>query len=137
MLRVAAITELQNGAWFALVYVHCMARIGPVWLMATEPYVSDAASAKSRGLFQTSGVHVATALGWGAACATLGIYSGLLSVTSALSVVLVLALLTPLCARYFRKAVGGITGDLLGATEQVGEISAWVTIIAVANVQSF
>ena len=137
MLRVTAIAELAPGAWFALVYVHCLARVGPVWLMATEAYVSDPASAKAQGLFKTSGLHVATALGWGTACATFGVYLGLLSVTSALAVVLVLALLTQLCARYFRKAVGGITGDLLGATEQVGEMAAWVTLIATANSTTF
>jgi len=137
MLRVAAIAELAPGAWFAVVYVHCLARIGPVWLLATEAYVSDPANAKAQGLFKTSGLHVATALGWGTACATLGIYLGLLSVTSALAVVLVLTLLTQLCARYFRKAVGGITGDLLGATEQGSEMTAWITLIAAANSPAF
>ncbi len=130
ILRVTAIAELSASAWFALVYVHCVARIGPVWLMASEAYVGDGASSKNASLFATRAVHVLTALGWGAACAALGVWAGWLPWQSALAVASALALLVWLCARYFRKAVGGITGDLLGATEQLGELAAWVVLLA-------
>jgi len=46
---------------------------------------------------------------------------------------LALALATALCARYFRRAVGGINGDLLGATEQVCEIVGWIAVLAAGN----
>jgi adenosylcobinamide-GDP ribazoletransferase len=129
MLRVTALAELDTSAWFALVYIHCVARIGPVWLMASQPYVSDAASSKNAGLFATRAAHVITALGWGAACSALGVWAGWLAGSSALAVASSLALLVWLCARHFRKAVGGITGDLLGATEQLGELTGWVVFL--------
>ena len=34
-----------------------------------------------------------------------------------------------LAGRYFEKAVGGITGDLLGAVEQLSEIAAWLILL--------
>jgi adenosylcobinamide-GDP ribazoletransferase len=128
MVRGSAIAELDPSAWFALVYVHCVARVGPVWLMATEPSVSDSASTKSP-LFDTRRVHVATALCWAAACTALAIFAGGLRWTTVLGVTITSGVITKLCARYFRRAVGGVTGDLLGATEQLCEIGAWVTLL--------
>ena len=133
MLRVTCIAELAPAAWFGLVYVHCAARVGPVWLMATEVRVSNPTTSKSPAPFQTRAVHVLTALGWGIACAALGIYLGWLAWQAALAVAITLAVMARLCARYFQQAVGGITGDLLGATEQVGEVCAWLALLIVAR----
>ncbi len=133
MLRVACIAELAPGGFYGLVYVHCAARIGPVWLMATEARVSEPEASKSPTPLQTHVVHLMTALGWGIACAALGIYLAWLTWQAALAAAITLAVLALLCARYFRKAVGGVTGDLLGATEQVGEIGAWLALLIVAR----
>jgi adenosylcobinamide-GDP ribazoletransferase len=130
MVRVMALAELQAGAWFGLIFIHCLARIGPVWLMASECYVGDPARSKSADMLHTRPVHVASAAAWGLACAGLGVLGGWLPWRVALAVALALALTTWLCARHFRKAVGGITGDLLGATEQIGEVAAWLVFVA-------
>jgi adenosylcobinamide-GDP ribazoletransferase len=133
LVRVAAVSELPSGGWFALVYVHCAARIGPVWLLASEPQLGSAEGTKIRGLLSTQARHVIVAVGWGAACAALGVAAQLLSWRAACAVMLALALTTAACARYFRRAVGGINGDLLGATEQVGEIVAWIALLAAST----
>jgi adenosylcobinamide-GDP ribazoletransferase len=130
LIRTAALSELAPAAWFALIYVHCLARVGPVWLMATQPYVGDATSSKSQSLFETRSVHVATAAAWGLMGALCGTALGGLHWSSALAVAAAVAVSTLACARYFRKAVGGITGDLLGAAEQVAEITAWLALLA-------
>lgn len=36
-----------------------------------------------------------------------------------------------LCARYFRRRIGGYTGDCLGATQQITEIVVYATVLAV------
>jgi adenosylcobinamide-GDP ribazoletransferase len=130
LARAAAVAELPNNAWYALPFIHCLARIGPVWLMASERYVGDAARSKSTAVLQTRALHVATAVAWGLACTVLGVLSGWLVWTRALAVAFALVSTTWLCARHFRRAVGGITGDLLGATEQLGEVAAWVALLA-------
>jgi len=127
LLRVAALAELDEGHWLMLVQIHCLARVGPVWLMWSQPYVSDAASAKSPAFLPIGRAQLAVALGWAALATVLGIVGGRFAWISSLAVLLVLAALSVLAARYFRRAVGGVTGDLLGAVEQVGEIAAWLT----------
>ncbi len=127
LIRAAAIAGLPPRAWFALVSVHIWARVGPVRLLATEPYV-DRPDAKSRGLFQTRPLHVAVALSWGVAGVALAIGVGWLTPRAAYAAAFAPLLASVLLGRYFRKRIGGVTGDLLGAAEQVGEIVAWLAI---------
>jgi adenosylcobinamide-GDP ribazoletransferase len=129
LARAGALSELPSASWYALIYVHCAARVGPVWLLASEPQLGSK-DAKVRSLLSTQPRHVAVTVAWCVACAALGIGMGLLRWQAAIAVALALALATALCARYFRRAVGGINGDLLGATEQVSEIVAWIALLA-------
>lgn len=130
LVRVLAIAELDPSAWLACVYVHSVARVGPVWLMRAEPYVSDPTTSKSPASFDTRRRHVATAVGWGALFSALAMYAGEWSWWAPLIVTVALALVTTLWARACRRAVGGITGDLLGAAEQISEITAWLSLLA-------
>lgn len=130
LVRVLAIAELDPSAWFACVYVHAVARVGPVWLMRTEPYVSNPATSKRPASFDTRRVHLATATGWGALFTALAMHTGEWRWLTPLVVTAALALVTTLCARAFRRAVGGVTGDLLGGAEQICEITAWLALLA-------
>jgi adenosylcobinamide-GDP ribazoletransferase len=130
MARTAALAELPHGSWFALIHVHAWARVVPVWLLRSEPYVNDRTDAKSQGLFATRTVHVLVALGWSIAVAGIGLALGWLPASAALAGALPSLALAPLLARYFRRRIGGVTGDLLGAAEQVAELAAWVALSA-------
>jgi adenosylcobinamide-GDP ribazoletransferase len=130
LARAAALAELPVGSWFALVHVHTWARVVPVWLLRTEPYVGDRPDSKSQGLFETRTVHVLVALGWSIAAAALGVALGWLPAVVALAGSLAPLALTPLLARYFRRRIGGVTGDLLGAAEQIAELAAWIAVSA-------
>lgn len=134
LARAGALTELAPSAWFALVSVHAAARVVPVWLLCREPYVNDRPDSKSHGLFQTRPVHVLVAFGWSGATAALGSALGWLPWPAACAAALTPLLLTPLLARYFRRCIGGVTGDVLGAAEQVAEIAAWVAVGATLHV---
>jgi adenosylcobinamide-GDP ribazoletransferase len=128
LARAGAIAALEPAAWFALVHVHVWARVGPVWLLRVEPYVNERPDAKSQGLFETRTVHVLTALGWGVLAALLGVGSSWLAWPSVLAAALAPLGATLLLRRLFRRRVGGVTGDLLGAAEQLGEVAAWVAL---------
>jgi adenosylcobinamide-GDP ribazoletransferase len=130
LARTAALAELPVGSWFALIHVHAWARVVPVWLLRSEPYVNDRADAKSQGLFATRTVHLLVAFGWSVAAAGLGVALGWLPARAALAGALAPLALTPLLARYFRSRIGGVTGDLLGAAEQIAELAAWIALSA-------
>ncbi|HTV22185.1 MAG TPA: adenosylcobinamide-GDP ribazoletransferase [Polyangiaceae bacterium] len=130
LARAAALSELPLRAWFAIVAVHAGARVVPVWLLGALPYVNDRTDAKSQGLFRPRALHGAVALAWSMLFALVGVALGGLPLRAALAAVLAPLVLVPLVARYFRQRVGGVTGDLLGAAEQLAEVAAWVAITA-------
>jgi adenosylcobinamide-GDP ribazoletransferase len=37
------------------------------------------------------------------------------------------------CARWFRRRIGGYTGDALGCCEQIGEIAFLLAVVAVTG----
>jgi len=125
--RAAALAELSPEHWFVLLEVHCLARVGPVWLMQREPYAGDLERSKHATLFPAGLAQLSVAGLWALACSALGMFTGWLTWAPTLASFGVLAALSWCCAGYFRRAVGGITGDLLGALEQLAEIAAWLT----------
>lgn len=120
--RAALVAELGKSASWALPIVACIARVGPVWLIAALPYVTDVA-AKSRDLSRGGWPQVCVATLWGAAVIALGISLGVLTEWRALAVFLASASITAITGARYRRRVGGITGDFLGATEQLCEIA--------------
>jgi adenosylcobinamide-GDP ribazoletransferase len=126
LLRCALLAELQiSGLSLALVCwmaVHGLSRVGPVMLMAVLPYV---AGEGAKGSVVAQGGQRSRAV---VAC----LWGGLILLGAALlripASVLVawcgaLLLVTFLAGRTFLRRAGGYTGDFLGATEQVTEIS--------------
>jgi adenosylcobinamide-GDP ribazoletransferase len=130
LARTAAVAELAPRAWFALIYVHVWARAAPVWLLCSEAYVNDRPDAKSQGLFQTRPRHVCVALGWCLAALACGVGLRWLPWPAAIAGALAPLALTPLLGHHFRRRVGGVTGDLLGAAEQLAELASWVALSA-------
>ncbi|MEY2937181.1 MAG: hypothetical protein RL033_7930 [Pseudomonadota bacterium] len=129
LARTAATASLSSVEWFVLLQVHCLARLGPVRLMLSEPYVSDPESARSPHFLPIGRAQLAVALTWTLCCTALGVLTGYLPWSTAAWMFVVLALLSAASARYFRKALGGITGDLLGALEQVSELALLLTYL--------
>ena len=130
LLRAGAIAALEPWQWFALVYAHTWARVGPVWLLLSEPYVNERPDAKSQGLFATRPVHLAAALGWGSLAGAVAVGAGWLPWPAAVAGALAPLATSVWLGRFFRRRVGGVTGDLLGMAEQVGEAACWVALSA-------
>jgi adenosylcobinamide-GDP ribazoletransferase len=101
-----------------------------VWLIATLPYVS-AGPAKGSAVASAGVTQAVVATGWTLALWT-GLWAvGLTGVVQAAVLVAVAASGTWWLARLFMRRAGGITGDFLGATEQVLECAAWLALLAV------
>jgi adenosylcobinamide-GDP ribazoletransferase len=137
-MRTFALAELvrQRGVAYVsgfsavhfLILVHALARSSPVALMAALPYVSGEGSkgsavAKGGSWSQVlvssllACVMVGIALWWGLGCVPLA------------AILVTLVFVTWKMGRWFHLRSGGFTGDFLGATEQVLEISLMLSVL--------
>ena len=122
--RATLLGQLQQSVVFALPLVFCAARVGPIWLMASMNYVSAEQPAKSRDLAQAGLLQALVASAWLALVAVTLVHAGHFAAQRIAILVAVLALVTTLTGwRYWVRA-RGITGDFLGATEQLCELGA-------------
>jgi adenosylcobinamide-GDP ribazoletransferase len=127
-LRWAVLASLGGPARVAaaLIAAHAAARAMPVLLMRlAAPARSDGLSAAA-GLPPADGVTAAALLALAALILALGLVAGLIA--AALLIVCLAALRQLALAK-----IGGQTGDVLGALEQVGEVA--VLLVAAASVR--
>jgi adenosylcobinamide-GDP ribazoletransferase len=120
-LRATLLADLGPRAALGLVLAHGLARCPPVWLAWALPYLTGDGVAKSRDVVSPSLAHALVAT------ATCGLALGVaahLGVPLGCLVALALGLggVVAGCYARYKAALGGVTGDLLGASEQVGEI---------------
>ncbi len=139
-LKAGALMALPLGwAAAALLVAHALSRAVAVGLLHFLPYAGDPEHAKARPLAQQI-----SRGGWLVACAwPLAAIAGLLLWRQAGAGVYFLpgwhawavaagaALLVGLlCARWFRRRLGGVTGDTLGAAQQLSELAVYLALLA-------
>ena len=122
--RAALLAQLGESIAWALPMVWCAARVGPIWLMATMPYVTPKDGAKSRELARSGFWQACVASAWLAPVSAIVLLDGYLTVERAGVLVAILAVVTALSGWRYWMRVRGITGDFLGATEQLCELAA-------------
>ena len=130
-LRWAALSALPlSVAMLALVAAHALARGGATALMARLAYVRDE-DGKSKPL--------AVSLGAGSLAIALGIALLPLVAWTAwrpsswplwAAALVAAALVHAFCARWYRRRLGGFTGDALGCAEQLGEAAVMLAVLA-------
>lgn len=128
LVRVGALARLEDGAPAALVLAQSLSRIPPVWLMASLPHVTPVARSTDVTRPHPLAVSLASVvavLGVGLALARGWIGPGL-----ALAIALLLGGVFVLAAWRFAARAGGITGDFLGATQQVAEVALLLACVA-------
>lgn len=133
-LKAATLAALPlSWAWAALLVGHTLSRGAAVGLIHVLPYAGDPGQAKARPLTHA----VDQAVWWTAAGWSLALLLALLVVRPAWWGLLAAclasaALLAVLCGERFRRRLGGITGDTLGAAQQVVEVGILLTWLAFA-----
>ena len=125
--RAAFLAQLGSSVVWVFPLVWCAARVGPIWLMATMPYVSTSA-AKSRELTRAGLAQSLVATGWFVLTATMLVGAGQLSELRLAALTVALSVVTVISGWHYWARVRGITGDFLGATEQLGELAAFAVL---------
>jgi adenosylcobinamide-GDP ribazoletransferase len=128
--RVLLIAQLDS-AW-SLVLMAAAARLWPVWLMASLPYVSPSRG-KGHAVVRAGYVQAVVATAWALAAALALAHSGVVDMGSSGAALASAAGLTLLAGRWFRARAGGITGDFLGATEQACEVTILLVLLAIGR----
>jgi adenosylcobinamide-GDP ribazoletransferase len=125
ILRIGAIADLPNSALvaWALIGAHAMARAGlPLFMRLVPPARSEGLSA-SAGAPSNVGAWIAIVIGFVVLAIALGLRNALIATLLVLVGAVIMAWLT-------RRKIGGQTGDVLGALEQVGECLVLLTTAA-------
>ena len=118
----------------ALILAHCLARVGPVWLMVALPYATGP-DAKGREVARATWPQGALATVLGVAVAAgIAFSSPEIGVGGATAAFAAMAATTVVCGWRFHVRAGGVAGDFLGAAEQVGEVVILLAVLAVAGV---
>jgi adenosylcobinamide-GDP ribazoletransferase len=129
-LRVTALAEmpLWSGA-AALISAHAAARITPALVMNALPYAGDTAAMKvsyDDAPVSANDIRFALIV---VVCALVPLAFG--SITSVISGLLLGAVLSTALALWARRLIGGYTGDVLGAIEQMFEIGFLLGVAAI------
>ncbi len=127
LATLASLTPLD--ALRALVVAHTLARWSSVALLWRYPYVSSAAgtSAASKGAAFSDVGTMRLAI---ASAIAVAVAAGVMQFR-AIGPVLVAVIVTAMAGFYFRRRIGGVTGDCLGAANQLVELATYATVAAV------
>lgn len=118
-LKITATSALAVPA--AIVAGHACSRLMAVCVITALPYVRDEGKSKP-----VAGGVGRTELGIAALC---GLLPLLLLGWRAVPALLLAAGVTALLALWFRRRLGGYTGDCLGATQQVAEVTVLLAVL--------
>jgi adenosylcobinamide-GDP ribazoletransferase len=133
-LRAALLVELGSSMPLAILLSQGVARLPPLALMQQLPYVTSAnpdegVEAKSRLVARATSRELAVAAAWVLLLAFLVWAADGVSIGRTLAMGLALAGSTALLGMRFQRRAGGITGDFLGATEQVSECIVLLVLV--------
>lgn len=128
LVRVLLLARLADAAPFALVLSGTLSRLGPVGLMATLPYVTDVSVAKSRSVTAAGGAQLAIACVWTAGIVWLLYATNVVASLELVAAVASTVAIASACGVRFAARVSGITGDFLGATQQLIECAVLLAL---------
>ncbi|WP_337840959.1 adenosylcobinamide-GDP ribazoletransferase [Rheinheimera sp.] len=121
LLKWQSLQELNSQAVWAVLVVAALSRLMPVLLISSLNYQQADAVSKSKPLVSQSG---SLNLGLNLLVALLPLYWLPWSLSLSLCTTLLLGF--GLCRHYFKSQLGGYTGDLLGAAQQVTEVALYI-----------
>jgi adenosylcobinamide-GDP ribazoletransferase len=130
LLRIVALAKLGPVAMGGLLVGQTLSRTTPVWLMVALPYVTPAETARSSPLAGIKMFHALVASAFAAVAMGVVVLGKLLPLQAVLLSVLLSVLIAVLCGWRFHARAGGITGDFLGATQQLTDAAILVGLAA-------
>lgn len=128
LLKYGLLVEIgKNRMIESLILAHLLSRVVPVFLIAVLPYVRLDETSKVKPVAKKIGIGglFFTLLTGAAGAVLFNVYYLFLLAPAAL-LILVFAL-------WYRKSMGGYTGDMLGASQQVSEVVLYGSIIGLWN----
>ncbi len=131
LARCALLAALGPLAPAALVASECASRLPPVVLMALLPYATTDARSRSRQITRAGPAQALVAGGWTALVLIGLVWLDRLPAIAGVAVVIAAVAAGLECGRRFMRRLGGVTGDFLGATQQVAAIAMLIAIRAV------
>ncbi len=129
-LKAALLARLDASAPIALVVTECLSRVAPIWLMVGLPYVTSDAQSKSRQIIRAGAPQAILATAIGLGLMGVGLWSGHLERDGLTGLAIALAATPLICGWRFHRRAGGITGDFLGATQQLTQLALLVALAA-------
>jgi adenosylcobinamide-GDP ribazoletransferase len=127
-LRVVLLTELGAAMPLALLVSQTVARTPPIWLMRALPYVTADGESKSRLVARARSPQAIVATLWSLVLIVALVHHDALTFARAVALGLVLVAITLVVAWRFVVRAGGVTGDFLGATEQLAELGVLLVL---------
>ncbi|MEO1268877.1 MAG: adenosylcobinamide-GDP ribazoletransferase [Myxococcota bacterium] len=129
LLRVSLLAELDEAAPWALILTQCAARTPPIWQMALIPYVTRDEASKSRLVTRGGAAQALTATLWPVLVGGGLVASGWATLGDAIAVAVAGIAVAAITAWRYRARAGGLTGDFLGATEQLSECAMLAALV--------
>ncbi|MFC0268525.1 adenosylcobinamide-GDP ribazoletransferase [Kushneria aurantia] len=117
----------------ALIAAHCLSRALAALLMGALPYLRRDESSRVRAM---TGAQRPSDRRWLIGVA-LAVALAALGPSTALVVLAVTGLVGGLAWLFFRRQLGGVTGDALGAAQQVSELAVYLTLTALFPYRDF
>jgi adenosylcobinamide-GDP ribazoletransferase len=119
--RAALLAHAEARALPALVFVGAVARVAPVWQMVALPYATPD-GAKSGQVSKAGLAQAVAASLWPIAIGGALVFAQRLEKWRVAGAFVAAGVIAVVTAWRYKKRVGGVTGDFLGATEQLCEI---------------
>jgi len=123
VLRAKLFAQLLPRNPWPLIAGQMFSRLTPVLLMACLPYVTDEGASRSGGVVHVDRWQATGAVSW-TVLLSLGLFLCCkVSTTQFAVAVFAQSLAVVWLAFRFKRRAGGLTGDFLGATQQIGELA--------------
>jgi adenosylcobinamide-GDP ribazoletransferase len=129
VLRIALLARLDAAAPVALVLTQCLSRAPALWLMLALPYVTNDAASRSRLVTRAALPQALLASLWPALSLASAHHLGALSAPEAAAMLAGVAAASVLCGLRFHARAGGVTGDFLGAAQQLADCAGLLALV--------
>ena len=131
LLKFSALNALGISALLALPVVHAASRVPPLLIMAFMHYVREDDSSRAKPVAEGLGrAEWLPGLLLGSAPLLVAVCLGALSPTLGFALAIGIGAAGLVCARYLHGRIGGYTGDALGASQQVCELTGYLVLAA-------